>query len=377
MRFRINAEIFASYINLVSKVVSSKANLPVLSNILLDVEKNKVTVIGTDLDVQISAATALSADDEGKVTINAKLFSQYINTVPKEESIEVLLDKNTLFVTSQSGSASFSTRDAEEFPLFETNDLEVLCDIPRETFITMVDKTIFACAKDDIRPILTGVNIEVDAGFVTMVALDTFRLSKISVPIKTASQRKQIVISSEALDHASRIMKDAFVSSTAENEDVIIKLSATGNYCVIEYGDVQVYARLIEGDFPEYKQAIPAAHQIEISLEKQKLIDSLKRVGVFAQSAISQRVIMGFEKGQLTMEANVPEVGEVKEVMPVKMDGEPLRIAFQLKFLLDILSHIEDDTVILKAINKNAAGVFYQPSMETFLHLMMPLKLDD
>ncbi|WKZ30591.1 MAG: DNA polymerase III subunit beta [Candidatus Dojkabacteria bacterium] len=377
MRFRINAEIFASYINLVSKVVSSKANLPVLSNILLDVEKNKVTVIGTDLDVQISAATALSADDEGKVTINAKLFSQYINTVPKEESIEVLLDKNTLFVTSQSGSASFSTRDAEEFPLFETNDLEVLCDIPRETFITMVDKTIFACAKDDIRPILTGVNIEVDAGFVTMVALDTFRLSKISVPIKTASQRKQIVISSEALDHASRIMKDAFVSSTAENEDVIIKLSATGNYCVIEYGDVQVYARLIEGDFPEYKQAIPAAHQIEISLEKQKLIDSLKRVGVFAQSAISQRVIMGFEKGQLTMEANVPEVGEVKEVMPVKMDGEPLRIAFQLKFLLDILSHIEDDTVILKAINKNAAGVFYQPTMETFLHLMMPLKLDD
>jgi DNA polymerase-3 subunit beta len=377
MRFRINAEIFASYINLASKVVSSKANLPILSNILLDVEKNKVTVVGTDLDVQISAATTLSADDEGKVTVNAKLFSQYINTVPKEESIEVLLDKNSLFVTSQSGSASFSTRDSEEFPLFETNDLEVLCDIPRDTFITMVDKTIFACAKDDIRPILTGVNIEVDAGFVTMVALDTFRLSKISVPIKSTSQRKQIVINSQALEHAGRIMKDAFVSSTAENDDVIIKLSSSGNYCVIEYGDVQVYARLIEGDFPEYKQAIPAAHQVEITLEKQKLIDSLKRVGVFAQSAISQRVIMGFEKGQLTMEANVPEIGEVKEVMPVKMDGESLRIAFQLKFLLDILSHIEDDVVILKAINKNAAGVFYQPSMETFLHLMMPLKLDD
>ena len=377
MRFRINAEIFASYINLASKVVSSKANLPILSNILLDVEKNKVTVVGTDLDVQISAATTLSTDDEGKVTVNAKLFSQYINTVPKEESIEVLLDKNSLFVTSQSGSASFSTRDSEEFPLFETNDLEVLCDIPRDTFITMVDKTIFACAKDDIRPILTGVNIEVDAGFVTMVALDTFRLSKISVPIKSTSQRRQIVINSQALEHAGRIMKDAFVSSTAENDDVIIKLSSSGNYCVIEYGDVQVYARLIEGDFPEYKQAIPAAHQVEITLEKQKLIDSLKRVGVFAQSAISQRVIMGFEKGQLTMEANVPEIGEVKEVMPVKMDGESLRIAFQLKFLLDILSHIEDEVVILKAINKNAAGVFYQPSMETFLHLMMPLKLDD
>lgn len=378
MKFRINAEIFASYINLVSRVVSAKANLPILSNILLDVEKDKVRFTGTDLEVQISAFTPLSAQDEGRTSINAKLFSQYINTIPKEESIEVELDKTLLKVTSQAGSASFSTKEADEFPMFEESDLEVLFEIPKDTFATMIEKTIFACAKEDIRPILTGVNIEAEGNYVTLVALDTFRLSKISVPVKNQIlEKKQVVISSFALENVNRIINDSFITSTAEKDDVVFKMSKAGNFVVIQYGDVSIFARLIEGEFPEYKQAIPAAHQSEITIDKAKLIESLKRVGVFAQAAVSQKVIMNFDENKLTMEAVVPEIGNVKEELPAKIDGTPIKIAFQLKFLMDIVSHIEDDKIIFRAINKNAAGVFVQQSLETFLHLMMPLKLDD
>lgn len=378
MKFRINAEILASYINLVSRVVSAKSNLPILSNVLIEVDKEKMRVTGTDLEIQISAIASLSAQEEGKTTVNAKLFSQYINSIPKEESIEVKEDKNTLVVSSTVGAATFSLKEPDDFPLFEEGEAELLFEIPKDTLAMMIEKTAFASAKDDIRPILTGINVEVEGSTVTMVALDTFRLSKISVPIQNkVLNKKQFVVSSFALENVSRIIRDAFISATAERDTVTFKLAKAGNFIVIEYGDVSIFARLIEGDYPEYKQVIPAAHQTEVHIEKNKLADSLKRVGVFAQSAQSQRVILSFDTDKLTMEAVVPEIGNVREEIPVTIEGDAMKISFNMKYLSDIVSNISDETIVFRAINKTSPGLFVQPSLDSFLHIMMPLKLED
>jgi|GEM_PF-2971179 len=378
MKFRINAEVLSSYVNLVSKVVSSKANLPILNNLLLETKKDSLQLTGTDLDLQITAKTLVSSESDGRITVNARLFSQYINTIPKEESIEVHLVKNQILVTSKVGAASFAVKDAEEFPLFETSDLEPLFEMEKEQLSLMIDKTTFASAKEDIRPILTGVNFEIEGDFVTMVALDTFRLSKISTKIQNRIVgKKQFVISAFSLENVTRIANDAFISSIADKNTIAFKLSESGNYTMIEFGDVQIFSRFIEGDYPEYKQAIPAAHQTEITIDRVKLLDSLKRVGVFAQSAIGQKVIMNFHDNQLEMEAFVPEMGNVREELIVKIDGEPVKIAFQLKFLADALNNLSDEMITLNTINKNSAGVFMQKSLDKYIHLMMPLKLDD
>ncbi|PJB22530.1 DNA polymerase III subunit beta [Candidatus Dojkabacteria bacterium CG_4_9_14_3_um_filter_150_Dojkabacteria_WS6_41_13] len=378
MELVISAEVLASYVNIASKVVNSKANLPLLNNLLLEVSRKSIRIVGTDLEIQISATAQVAAKETGKTSVNAKLFSQYINTISKTESVTIKKGKGVLKVSSKSGDAEFTTRDVDDFPLFESSEMETLFTLQGEQFASMVDKTIFACAKDDIRPILTGINVEVENDSVMMVALDTFRLSKIIAQSSSNYVgKKQVVIPSVAMEQVVRVIRDTFIAAVTEQPVVTCKLSKNGNFVLLQYGEIEIFARLIEGDYPAYKAVIPVAHQTEVTVSRTLWLESLKRVGVFAQSAIGQKVILNFAENKLTMEALVPEIGNIREEVAVTQEGEPLKIAFQIRFLLDILSLIEDESVIFRASTKVAPGVFLQPSLDSFLHILMPLKLDD
>ncbi len=384
MEFKIGAEVLSSYVNIVSRVVNAKANLPLLNNILIDVSKDTILLSGTDLEVQITAAAQLNTKEAGKTSVNARMFAQYVNTIPKSETLTISQEKGLLKVSSGVGSAEFATREVEDFPLFEDTEMLQLFEIPAESFATMVDKTIVACAKNDIRPILTGVNVEIDGDSVTFVALDTFRLSKIS----TTSQskyvgKKQVAIPAAAMENMVRIVRDSFISSLADSPIVSCKLASSGNFVLLQYGEVKLYARLIEGEYPEYKAVIPVAHQMEATVNRVAWLESLKRVGVFAQSAINQKVILSFDSGKIVMESQVPEIGNIREELEATIDGATLRVAFQIKYLTDILTLVSDEAVIFRASITGTApqefikGSFLEPSQETFLHILMPLKLDE
>lgn len=378
MEFKISAEVLSTYVNIASKVVNAKANLPLLNNLLLDVGKNAIRITGTDLEIQITATAQLHPKESGKTSVNAKLFSQYINTLPKTETVEISQEKGNLKVSSKVGSAEFTTRDTDDYPLFEEEDSEILFSLQGEVFASMIDKTAFACAKDDIRPILTGINVEIEKELVTMVALDTFRLSKVTATSQSSyGGKKQVVIPSAAAEQVVRVIRDSYVASVTEQPVVTCKLAKNGNFVKFEYGDISIFARLIEGEYPAYKAVIPVAHQSEITVTKAAWLESLKRVGVFATSAIGQKVVLNFSDGKLVMESQVPEIGNIREEISVTQEGEPLKIAFQVKFLMDILNLVSDETVVFRATTKVAPGVFIQPSLDTFLHILMPLKLDD
>ena len=378
MEFKISAEVLSSYVNIASRTVNPKANLPLLNNILLEVSKEAIKIVGTDLEVQLTAKAQLHSKETGKTSVNAKLFSQYINTLPKTETLAITQEKGILKVSSKAGDAEFTTRDTDDFPLFEDGEMDTLFTLQGDEFSMMVDKTTFACAKDDIRPILTGINVEIDGNAVTMVALDTFRLSKINATSQTAfSGKKQVVIPALALEHMVKVIRDSFIASVTEKPIITCKLAKAGNFILLQYGDIDLYARLIEGEYPAYKAVIPVAHSTEVTISKATWVESLKRVGVFAQSAIGQKVVLSFGDGKLVMESQVPEVGNIREELEVTIDGEPLKIAFQIKFLLDILSLVSDESVVFRATTKVAPGVFIQPSLDSFLHILMPLKLDD
>ena len=378
MEFKISAEVLSSYVNIASRTVNPKANLPLLNNILLEVSKEAIKIVGTDLEVQLTAKAQLHSKETGKTSVNAKLFSQYINTLPKTETLAITQEKGILKVSSKAGDAEFTTRDTDDFPLFEDGEMDTLFTLQGDEFSMMVDKTTFACAKDDIRPILTGINVEIDGNAVTMVALDTFRLSKINATSQTAfSGKKQVVIPALALEHMVKVIRDSFIASVTEKPIIACKLAKAGNFILLQYGDIDLYARLIEGEYPAYKAVIPVAHSTEVTISKATWVESLKRVGVFAQSAIGQKVVLSFGDGKLVMESQVPEVGNIREELEVTIDGEPLKIAFQIKFLLDILSLVSDESVVFRATTKVAPGVFIQPSLDSFLHILMPLKLDD
>src|SRR5690606_5476884 len=145
-------------------------------------------------------------------------------------------------------------------------------------------------------------------------------------------------------------------------------LAKSGNFVLLKYGDIELFARLIEGEYPAYKAVIPVAHQSEVTVSRAAWLESMKRVGVFAQSAIGQKVVLEFADNKLVMESQVPEVGNIREELDVTLDGDSLKIAFQIKFLLDILTLISDESIVFRASTKTAPGVFLQPSLDSFLH---------
>lgn len=378
MEFKISAEVLSSYVNIASRVVNAKANLPLLNNLLISVSKEQLTVTGTDLEIQITAKAQLSAQKTGKTSVNAKLFSQYINTLAKTDTLEVKQEKGMVKVSSSAGSAEFTTRDVEDFPLFEAEEMDTLFSLPGDVFAAMVEKTAFAAARDDIRPILTGINIEIEEDHVTMVALDTFRLSRITEKSQTKYVgNKQVVVPAVALEQLVRVIHDPFVTTVTEQPIVLCQLAKSGNFVSLKFGDIELFARLIEGEYPAYKAVIPVAHQTEVTVSRAAWLESMKRVGVFAQSAIGQKVVLEFADNKLVMESQVPEVGNIREELEVTLEGDSLKIAFQIKFLLDILTLISDESIVFRASTKTAPGVFLQPSFDAFLHILMPLKLDD
>ncbi len=380
MKINVSAEALASFVNIVSRAVKPKSNLPVLGNIYIEASDNTLKLIGTDLEVQIVAQLNAKVQKTGKATVNASLFSQYLNTLDKTREVELSLEKNTLRVSTNSSKAEFATRDPSDFPLFESVTYEKVFDISVDDFIQISDKVLFSVAKDDIRPILTGVNIELDKDLATFVTLDTFRLSKFDYKLeKPVAKAKSMVVPSVAFDHVLRVVRDSFVSALADSEVVGISLAKNNNFAKFNYGNVVVYSRLLEGEYPKYKQIIPSEFSLVVNIPKEDFLKALKRVGVFAQNAISQKVVLTFKDASVKLESNIPELGSVTEEVPLESPvKKEFKIAFQLRFLSEVIGIISDPSFEFRGISSTAAAMFIQPSLaDKYLHLLMPLKLEE
>ena len=380
MKINVSAEALASFVNIVSRAVKPKSNLPVLGNIYIEASEDFLKLIGTDLEVQIVAQLNAKVQKTGKATVNASLFSQYLNTLDKTQEVELSLEKNTLRVSTNSSKAEFATRDPSDFPLFESVSYEKVFDISVDDFIQISDKILFSVAKDDIRPILTGVNIELDKDLATFVTLDTFRLSKFDYKLdKPVAKTKSMVVPSVAFDHVLRVVRDSFVSALADSEVVGISLAKNNNFAKFNYGNVVVYSRLLEGEYPKYKQIIPSEFSLVVNIPREDFLKALKRVGVFAQNAISQKVVLTFKDASVKLESNIPELGSVTEQVPLESAvKKEFKIAFQLRFLSEVIGIISDPSFEFRGISSTAAAMFIQPSLaDKYLHLLMPLKLEE
>ncbi len=380
MDFSIDSELLAGYINIIGKIIKAKSNLPILGNLYIKAEKDKIKLIGTDLEVQMVATLDAKVKSQSETTVNANLFIQYVNSLKGKGGIHIYQDKNLLYVETEGSSASFTTRAPEDFPLFDEYAYSKLFNIKSAEFTLMVDKTIFSCAKDDIRPILTGINVEISDGSLTFVSLDTFRLSLITTDkISHFGEDTQFVVPAEAMATAVKVVRDPLVASFADKDELEVQISKDKNFMRFSFANVVVYSRLLEGEYPNYKDIIPTDFKLDMTINKTDLLTALRRVGVFAQNAISQRVVFEFKDSKLTLSSVVPELGSVTETVALPTAvKENFKIAFQLKFLLEIINLIDDENIEMKGINKLSPVMFRQPSLkDSFLHLLMPLKLDE
>lgn len=374
MKFSCNQDTFSKYIGLVSRIVSNKPGLPILNNVYFESKDGKLMMKASDLELSLSTWIGADISEDGKTTVPAKQLSEFINNVP-EEKVDIEVVSQNFDISTSNNSASFNTMPSDDFPAIpeiDENEKEVF-RINKGDFVSSINRVAFAVATDDIKPVLTGVKIEVEGDSVSFVATDGLRLSRQSVKIENANQDRSILVPVRALSEMSYIVS----SLDTEEEVVHIYYLEDKNQVLFRFADVDLYSRLIDGEYPEYKQIIPTGYGTRCMINRGDFSKSIKVVNIIARSVLGNKMILDIlpEEGKISLSAVQSDLGKNNSNFPCTIEGKELKIAFSAKLLSDVLDHIDSDKVIFECSEAVRPGVFKLEGDDNFIHLVMPMML--
>lgn len=376
MQFSCNQDTFAKYLNIVSRIVNSKPGLPILSNIFFEATKGRLVMTATDLEIGINTWIGVETKTEGSVTVPAKQLSEFVNSVPSEK-IDVELDKQVLHVSTLNNTAEFHTIPADDYPKVPTaNGSKPVVLFDKEDLLLAIHRVAFAAASDDVKPVLTGVKIELDGKTASFVSADGLRLSKQT--IKLSSEIKEPV---SLLIPVKALMELAFVMDEfagADSKDTVeVFVIADRNQVLFRYNDVDIISRLIDGIYPDYKQIIPTVFKTQTSLKREEFANSLKVTNIIARSVLGNKIVLDIDPKEknVSMFATLSDVGSNKSVFPADVDGDAIKMAFSAKFLGDMLNNIGAEDLVFESSEAVKPGVFKIKDDDSFIHLIMPMML--
>lgn len=367
MNFIITKEQLVVGLQAVQNVVSSRTTLPILSNVLIKAEEGRLELTATDLDVTISSTVAANVKRSGSTTLPVKRFLSIVRELNSSELEIETDDKNVSSV--QSGASFFKVNGlpAEEFPpvqKFKDSKLS----IPQEKLRGMIKKTSFAISTDESRYVLNGIFVSIKDQKVTMVATDGRRLAMVEEELETGDLGpSEFIIPTKAVGELSRLLQD--------KGDVAIMITENQAAFTIKDekgGETLIITKLVEGNYPNYRQVIPAETKERIALIREELLHALRRAEIMTSDK-SNSVKLAFTKNNLAITANSPEVGEARESIAINYNGKEFAIAFNPVYLIDPLNALEDGEVFLELIDELSPGILKING--PFLYVVMPMRL--
>lgn len=377
MKFSCNQDTFAKYLNILSRVVNAKPGLPILNNILFDVSKNKVSMVATDLEISLNCWIGAEVSQNGKTTIPAKQLAEFVNSIPAKK-IDVRLDENLVSIETENNFAKFNTISPEDYPKIpEIKSTEKpLLKIKKEDLLLAINRVVFSAAHDDIKPVLTGVLIEISKENISFVATDGLRLSKQLLNLSSSIDKDlQFLVPVKALEELAKIVMDF----TDEEDDEYIQIFhlSEKNQVLFRYNDIDLVSRLIDGQFPEYKQIIPTGFQTRFAFKKSDFSNSLKVVNIIARSISGNKteVYIQTKKNKVNLTAIQSEIGTNNSEFVIDASGDDLKIGFSGKFLSDFLNNVGEEELVFEANSDVSPGVFKIKEDVNYLHLIMPMRL--
>lgn len=366
MKFRIAKDDLLNAINTVTKGMSSRSTLPILSGILLETDdQGRLVFQTTDLEISIKHTTSANIDEPGRCVIPGKLFSDIVKSLP-DASVEVYSQDEQTRISCLESSFTLSSLNPADFPYFPQVDSTMSVVLSSSELSDSIKRVGRAVSRDESRAVLTGILFSIKDGVITLAATDSYRLAVAELPAPNNDiQEFQAIVPGKTFDDVSRLM----LSSEA------VTIGFSDNQVVIEFGETVFVSRKIEGTYPNYRQLIPADHTVSIQMDTQDLITSIKRVAILAQSHTPIRLAFSAENQNVTISANTADVGGAVEVMSAEIDGPSTEIAFNHQYILDGLNMIKGD-VILELQSSLKPGIFKSGEQENFLYLAMPVRLN-
>jgi len=369
-------ENLAEGLGIVGRAVSPRSTLPVLGNVLVATDGGRLKLSATDLEVGINCWIGAKVEEEGATTVPARTFIDLVNALPPGQvDLELVVRTQTLNLRAARSEANIKGIDAQEFPIVALPDEEAQ-GIPIEPDVlrSAIEQVAFAAATDESRPILTGVLAQFENETLTLAAADGFRLSVRSVTLPDAvSEPFSIIIPAQALTELRRV-------SGEQEEEVTIHVTPERNQVIFELADVVLVSQLIDGNFPDYRQIIPRERTTHTVLDTAPFLKACKMAQIFARDAANISRIQvesgsELEPGQVRVSATSAETGEDVSELDASVEGEDVEVAFNVNYLIDVLSVVDAAQVALDTTTSSSPGVIRPVADDTFTHVIMPMHL--
>src|ERR1700739_906847 len=363
MKFSVAKEKLLEGLQQVQNVVSTRTTLPILSNVLLQTDDNGVRLTTTDLDVGVRGSFEAQVDKAGATTLPARRLFNIVRELPASD-IQIDVDgKNAASIRSGQSFFKILGLPEEEFPPLPKFENAKVVTIEQKALRDGLRKTSYAISTDETRYVLNGVLFSFKDNKLTLVATDGRRLAMLDIELEfPRGHEADIIVPTKAVTELQRLLRD-------EGD---VKVSMGRGQIAFDLNNTLLVSKLIEGNYPNYRQVIPSETKERVTLERETFLNSLRRVSLLASDK-SNSIKLNFTKNNIDITANTPEVGEAKESLPVQYKGRDFSIAFNPEFLMAPLRNLAEDEVFLDLIDEMSPGVLKIQS--PFLYVLMPMRI--
>lgn len=357
---------------IVSHINNKNINLPILNNILIRANENGVELISTNLEIGITHQLRGKLEEVGETTIDAKIISDYVNLLP-EEKIEFKELDDEINIKCGNYKTKVKGESSKEFPLIPLIDRDNFCELNIFDFRKALNSVAFAVANNDNRIELSGVFFQFQDNVLTMAATDSYRLAERKIKIKKGNiDNTKIIIPSRTIQEILRIISNLGADAQTLESD-IIKIYLSDNQVLFSLDSVELISRLINGQYPDYKQIIPDKYKTEAEIKRQDVVRAIKASAIFSKTGIYD-ISLIFKKGIINVYSSSSQSGESSIDLSGDVSGDDNDITVNYRYLLDGLNIIDSDQIILKVINNNTPCALVSKDDENYLYIVMPIR---
>jgi len=372
MKFIVTSSTLLKHLQTVGGVLNTNNSLPILDNFLFELKKGELNVTASDLESTITTTVPVEAKDSGAVAIPAKLLLETLKAIPSQP-LTFTVDSNTkgIEIASDYGKYKLAGQDAEEFPKTPQLDSTSSLEINSISLAHAIDKTLFATGNDDLRPVMSGVFTQLSENSIVFVATDAHKLVKYSRNDSSSEKASSFILPKKPLNLLKNILAIT---------DVPVKVEYNQTNALFSFNQTTLICRLIDGKYPNYEAVIPKENPNKLTIDRQLLLGSIKRVSIFSNKTTHQvRLKISGSELQLSAE-DLDFANEANERLTCQYSGADMEIGFNSKFLAEMLGHLESDAINLEMSAPNRAGILTPADTtdehEEILMLVMPVMLN-
>lgn len=369
MKLQILQDNLEKAVSTASRFASPKAQLPILGNILISTSKSKISISATNLEISVSVGAGAKIEEEGVISVPAKVMSELVSNLPKE-TVTLSAEKEQLKVSVGGFSSTVLGMDPTDFPKIPGSvSRDSSTPIPKRELIEALSQVSFSASTDETRPVLTGVLFIWEKETLTLVATDGFRLSKKVVSVKSSGSGSRQILPKSILSEISR-------STSGEGEEILFSLQEKDKQIIFGVGDTVLTSRLLEGDYPDFEKIIPKNTPIKILVDKEEFLRAVKLASIFARDAANV-VKIKVLKESLKIVAESSQSGSQETKVDAKIEGATpdFEISFNFRFLDEFAHSVKGEEIKMEFSGTNAAGIFTDSSDSKYLHLIMPVRV--